>query len=120
MKHTLVSPRRVRELSYHPLARAVSFALGVMLASTAAPAFAGPESGQIVEGIGTITQGVDTTLITQGGQTLNIDWQSFNVDATETSASMADERCRRDQSDPRPEPEPNLRRHRCQRPRLSY
>src|SRR5688572_22037723 len=53
-------------------------AIASLLGSHAATA--GPEGGQIVEGVGSIVQtDPSSTLVTQGSDRLGIDWQSFNV-----------------------------------------
>ncbi|MET0378838.1 MAG: ESPR-type extended signal peptide-containing protein, partial [Spongiibacteraceae bacterium] len=52
------------------------------LASTAA--LAGPEGGQVVAGMGTVSQAGATTTINQSSQNLSLNWQSFNVAPQET------------------------------------
>ncbi|WP_084688012.1 YDG domain-containing protein [Paraburkholderia oxyphila] len=44
----------------------------------------GPSGGQIVSGIGSISQAGAVTTIQQGSQTLQLNWQSFNVGAGQT------------------------------------
>ena len=78
MKQSALS-KSIREQLHNPFARSVSFGLLIASVATTSPAFAGPEDGQVVSGVGTITQGIDTTLITQGSDRIAIDWRSFNV-----------------------------------------
>lgn len=53
------------------------------LAAASAPAWAGPEGGDVVEGQATIETDGDVTTITTGDLTI-IDWQSFNIAGHET------------------------------------
>ncbi len=57
-----------------------------MLAGASCATFAagGPGGGQIVSGVGSISESGVTTTIQQSSQTLRLNWQSFNVDAAHT------------------------------------
>ena len=50
----------------------------------AAAAHAGPTSGQVTAGTGTITQSGSTTTVNQATQNLSLNWQTFNVAPQET------------------------------------
>ncbi|MBN3853323.1 filamentous hemagglutinin N-terminal domain-containing protein [Paraburkholderia sp. Ac-20340] len=54
------------------------------LCTAAVYAAGGPSGGQVVAGVGTITQAGSTTTIQQGSPTLQLSWQSFNVGAGQT------------------------------------
>ena len=45
---------------------------------------AGPQGAQVTAGAGTVTHAGTTTTVRQGGQTLDINWLSFNVAKNET------------------------------------
>ena len=51
---------------------------------TGAVAQAAPVGGQVVSGVGSVTQVGNTTTINQSSQNLSLNWQSFNVAANET------------------------------------
>ena len=60
------------------LARGSAVLMGTSVASIATVAVAGPEGGDIVAGVGSISQ-IDpaTTLISQGSHHLGIDWDTI-------------------------------------------
>ncbi len=75
---TLCNPRTVQTFALQPIALAVLMAL-------AAPAWAGPNGGQVVAGQATISQTAPgQQLITQGTNKAVIDWQGFSIGANES------------------------------------
>ena len=56
-------------------------ASSLLLLTASAYAGGNPTGGQIVSGAGTISQSGTTTTIQQGSQTLQLNWQSFNINA---------------------------------------
>ncbi|MBV8634637.1 MAG: filamentous hemagglutinin N-terminal domain-containing protein, partial [Burkholderiaceae bacterium] len=65
--------------------RLIAAALSLTAVTFAAPfAQAGPTGGQVVSGNGAITQSGSTTTIKQGSQNLSLNWNTFNIAASET------------------------------------
>ncbi|PKG37157.1 beta strand repeat-containing protein, partial [Psychromonas sp. Urea-02u-13] len=75
---------RLSRLAFSRPALSVCIALaGFSLPSLFTPALAAPTGGDIVGGTGTISKDDLATIIKQTSQNIAIDWDSYNIDATE-------------------------------------
>src|ERR1700733_357214 len=79
-----ISGGKLRQTIY-ALSRGVAVLVaGAALSLMAVATRAGPIGGQVMSGVGSISQSGSTTNITQTSQNLSLNWISFNIQPTET------------------------------------